>query len=702
MNKRDIEELARNYANKSDRKTIDELEYNYHLYNGTTYASKGFFDAPHEQVEGDCSLFTKKEFRRMPFGTTVLQRLAAEMQMHEHKFRANLINANATSRFEQQKNESIAIRFNQIVKEIAESGNDDELEAKVKQLQKEFGLSYQSNIEKCVNEIVEMLLVDGTFRDAMRSGVGHRIASGTEAYYWITNQAVPILVSVDPRDITTFGGGDRYENSDAVCVVERINVNTMMQRYGKLLNNGLKREYINRMPEEKEDFSTRPDAIIFPHEARIESEDDVVIRTVFMRVNKRMKIVESIGKDAVKYKHIMDGSYKPRPEEKATSIIVPQAVRVVFVDGMDSAILCEPEPIQNSYSHAYDNVPLGIYGDRGGLSWPNEPCVASMIASSQKELDLLYGKFIDMLHRNIGKILQVDLTNIPQGWTIDKYIDMIKNNGLSVVDSASAQALASNSLGTKETHVVDLELTSTISNLMGAMAKLENDIVTLSGVSRERMGMIGQYQSAASVAQAVNQSTGGSLCITRHNELAEKIMTVGVEIVRRGIAGQPASHKYMLSETTLELIRNDKDGINLVNYGIKIDDTIKANMKLELIQQEAGVALRNGSMTFADFLICLEAKSIEECSMLLAEAKEKEMYMMQQAAMAEQQAAQPQQQQQLSEQDKAQIRKQPESYEKIMLEKRKLDDSMEKFRQRQALNEKRLELAEKKFEQYGK
>lgn len=695
MNKSAIEALALEYAGKASRKTHPEIEYNYHLYNGTMYSSNGFPQIPHEQVEGDCSILNYSPHRRLPFGTTVLQRLASEMNMHKHQFKATVINSNATSKFEEQRNEFIQKRFRRIVEDIALSENEDEMEAKVKKLQRDIGISYQSNTERAVNEILSMLTVDDSFANAMTSGIGHRIAAGVEAYYWITNLSVPILVSVDPRDITVYGSGNTYEHSDAVCVMERLNVSEVLKRYGSLLSNNQKRELISRRSTECDDLVRKPMALIFPHETSMHTDAYIEVKTVFMRVNKSMKMIDTI-KDAVKYTHIMDSSYSPNDGEKSKTIVVPQAVRVVFIDGTPNAVYVAPEPIQNTFAHAYDAVPLGIYGDRGAAAWPNDPCVASMIAPSQKELDMIYGKFVDMLHRNIGKILQIDLSSIPQGWSIERYVDMIKNNGLSVVDSASAQALAASTVNARETHVIDLELASTISNLMGAMAKLEQDIVTLSGVSKERMGIVNPYQSASSVNTSIRQSEGGSSCIAKHNKLAERVITVGVEIVRRGVAGRSCAHTYMLSQATLDLIKNDNDDVNLVNYGIIIDDNQEVSLKMQMIQQEAAVAFRNGSMSFGDFLSCLEAKSIDECIMLIQDAKDKEAHM-QQRMMQQEQQMMSDMQGQSDESQKAQIRKQPDSYERVMLEKRKLDDSMEKFNKRHALNEKRFELAEKKF-----
>ena len=58
-----------------------------------------------------------------------------------------------------------------------------------------------------------------------------------------------------------------------------------------------------------------------------------------------------------------------------------------------------------------------------------------MMKSYNYLYDLIHDRLVKLIARNYGKILELDLAKVPDGWTIDKWIYFIVSQGIAVSDS---------------------------------------------------------------------------------------------------------------------------------------------------------------------------------------------------------------------------------------------------------------------------
>ena len=263
---------------------------------------------------------------------------------------------------------------------------------------------------------------------------------------------------------------------------------------------------------------------------------------------------------------------------------------------------------------------------------------------------------------NQGKIALIDLSLVPDGWEIEKWMYYAQSMKFGFVDSfnegkkgQSTGKLAGNI--STQNKVIDMETGNHIQQHIQLLEFTEQKIGNLAGVTPQRMGAVSTSELVGNVERAVVQSSH----ITEkwyevHNQTKVRVMESLLNVAKDVYKGKTKRLQYMTDEFANVFFKLNGDDFANSEYGLFLSNSAKDNMAIEALKQLTHAALQNDKMTLSDVVQIYNASSLADLrqNLKVSEAEAQQRLQSQQQQQSELQMQQMQMQQQ-AEQQKLQL-----------------------------------------------
>jgi len=234
-----------------------------------------------------------------------------------------------------------------------------------------------------------------------------------------------------------------------------------------------------------------------------------------------------------------------------------------------------------------------------------------------------------LMAANQGKIGFIDLSMIPEGWDIDKWLYYASTMKFAFVNSfnegrkgASTGKLAGHI--TDHSKSIDLETGNSIQHHISILDYVERKIHDLSGVSQQRLGEISASEGVGNVQRSVTQSA----IITEkwfqvHNWTKQRVLEQLIETAKIAYGEDKKKLQYVTDD--LGTVFFDFDGAEFTNdqFGVFVSDSIKDQQVLEAVKQLAQAALQNDKTELSSVIDVMTSNSTAEVKNKLKEAEAK-------------------------------------------------------------------------------
>jgi len=271
---------------------------------------------------------------------------------------------------------------------------------------------------------------------------------------------------------------------------------------------------------------------------------------------------------------------------------------------------------------------------------------------------------------NQGKIALIDLSLVPDGWEIEKWMYYAQSMKFGFVDSfnegkkgQSTGKLAGNI--STQNKVIDMETGNHIQQHIQLLEFTEQKIGNLAGVTPQRMGAVSTSELVGNVERAVVQSSH----ITEkwfevHNHTKVRVMESLLNVAKDTYRGKTKRLQYMTDEFANVFFKLNGDEFANSEYGLFLSNSAKDNMAIEALKQLTHAALQNDKMTLSDVVQIYNASSLADLrqNLKVSEAEAQQRLQAQQQQQSELQMQQMQMQQQ-AEQQKLQLEIEKENRE---------------------------------------
>lgn len=274
-----------------------------------------------------------------------------------------------------------------------------------------------------------------------------------------------------------------------------------------------------------------------------------------------------------------------------------------------------------------------------------------------KNIQILYN--ITMYHIELtmaragGKALIYDLALKPPNLSVEQLVYYLKEHGITFVNSAQEGAelmgRASSIINT-----VDLTLSQALTQLINLKIVLEQTADRLTGIHREREGMVRATTTLGATQLAVRQSFAITYpLMALHDTLINRTLNVLANKLRQRWS-EVEPEKFYVAES-VKYFKMSKEMLQ-TDFGIFVDSTIASQQKMQNIQEAAIFALRSGQLDILHYIKIANALSPREAERILEQGiAAMRQIQMQMAQQQMQLAAQQAQLQAQTELQKAQI-----------------------------------------------
>ena len=306
------------------------------------------------------------------------------------------------------------------------------------------------------------------------------------------------------------------------------------------------------------------------------------------------------------------------------------------------------QPIE--YQHVSADNPNSQRLPYTGVVYNNTNSRPRSLVSMMKPLQYMYivvwYRLELAMSRDKGKVPVIDVTQIPKSMGIDvnKWMHYLGALGVAFINPYEEGWDIPGREGGKpaqfnQFQAWDLSMANIIDQYVNLMAKIEDMVAKLTGITPQRQGSIAASELVGNTTQAITQSYH----ITEpwfwmHNQVKQQALRMLLDTAKVAWKGNKRFLHYVLDDGTRAFI-NLSDDFFYEDFDIFITDSTKNRQDLDALRQLMQPAMQNG----ASLLDIAEIITMDNISMIkdrLADIEQKRMEQMQQQQQAEQEAQQ--------------------------------------------------------------
>tara|TARA_Y100001938_G_scaffold148602_1_gene232808 strand:- start:28581 stop:30959 length:2379 start_codon:yes stop_codon:yes gene_type:complete len=537
----------------------------------------------------------------------------------------------------------------------------------LKRIQKYFDYDFQDMNESVAHKLLTYFERQQNLKSKFNKGWEDALIAGEEIYCIEEVSNEPVVRNVNPLEFYCLlpHNSDLVDHADIIVEDTWMSVNTIIDNYYEDLTaaqiDKLEREHGNRTSMQSNSLLNYPS----PEKLFIENREGEagnvfnyydqdgnirVTKVVWKSMRKigRLSYIDELG---MPQETIVTESYKIDPDagEKIEYMWVSEYWEGTKL-GENIYIHIRPRP--NQFRHM-DNLSMCSSGYVGTVYNSNNSQSVSLM---DRLVPWIY-LYITMWYRlelaiaaNQGKIALIDLSLVPDGWEVEKWMYYAQSMKFGFVDSfnegkkgQSTGKLAGNI--STQNKVLDMETGNHIQQHVQLLDFVEQKIHTLSGVTPQRMGAISNSELVGNTQRAVVQSSHITEKLFEiHNETKVRVMESLLNVSKDLYKGKTKRFQYMTDELASVVFSLQGDSIANSEYGLFVSNSSRDTMALDALKQLTHAALQNDQISLSDVIGIYNSNSLADTRVKLKKAEQENQQ--RQAEMQQQQLQMQQQQQQ--------------------------------------------------------
>jgi len=249
------------------------------------------------------------------------------------------------------------------------------------------------------------------------------------------------------------------------------------------------------------------------------------------------------------------------------------------------------------------------------------------------------------LATNIGKIALVDVSMIPDGWEIDKWMYYARAMRIGFVNSMNEgnKRMGINQNMSTQNKELNLEMGSYIQFNITLLQEIERKIQNTAGVPPQRLGAISNQELVGNVERSITQSSLVTEDLFRMHTLTKlDVCEAMLEVAKDVYKDKSKALQYVTDDLQTVLFQLDGMEFNNADYGVFVTDENKDMEVFQAMKEHMKFALQNDQMAFHQIADIYSTESVSEIRATLSKYYEDKQQQMQ---AQQQQESQIQQQQ---------------------------------------------------------
>lgn len=333
------------------------------------------------------------------------------------------------------------------------------------------------------------------------------------------------------------------------------------------------------------------------------------------------------------------------------------------------------QPIE--YQHISADNPNSQRLPYTGVVYNNTNSKPRSLVSMMKPLQYMYivvwYRLELAMSRDKGKVALIDVTQIPKSMGIDvnKWMHYLSALGVAFINPAEEGWDVPGREGGRSAQFNqfqswDLSMANIIDQYVNLMAKIEDMVARLTGITPQRQGSIAASELVGNATQAITQSYHVTEpWFWTHNQVKKEVLTMLLDTAKSAWRDNKTCLNYVLDDATRAFLTLSEDFF-YSDLDVFVEDSTKNRQDLDALRQLMQPAMQNGA-SLLDIAEIITMDNINMIKNRLEDIEQKRMEQMQQQQQQEQEA----QQQLIEEQNRI-------KEEELMLKEAEMD--LEKYK----------------------
>lgn len=676
------------------RKSVIHKKINYDLLNGVIHMRDLQIVLNPDDLDAS---FVPQKIQHFPIMNSKLNVLRGEESKRPFDHRVIVTNPNAISEIEKNKRDALIGMMRAEIENTSQS--EDELNKKMEEISDYFNYEWQDACELQANELLNHYWKEYNMPLMFNHGFMDACTVGEEIYQCSIVGGEPTIERLNPCKVRVFKSGysNRIEDADMIVIEDYWSPGKVLDVY-----------YDQLKPADRAEIEKYPDGLVGGTEPVIDAMGNVDERPGF--VNATHMIGDAVSSDAEGYffpegalfgdstgelmpydmlgnirvvrvywkskrkikkiKHydpvtgeelydFYDENYVANTDlgEEETVYWVNQAWQGTKI-GKNIYVDMRPCPVQYNRLDNPSKCHFGIVGSIYNLNEDRPFSLVDMMKQYNYLYDAIHDRLNRLISRNWGKIIQLDLAKVPDGWNVSKWMYYAKTNNLAVVDSfkegnigASMGKLAGG-LNNASSGVIDADFGNNIQQYIALLEHIKEEMAEIAGISKQREGQISNRETVGGVERATLQSSYiTEWLFTIHDDVKKRAVECFLDTARIAAMGNTLKFQNIQSDYTRNIVTIDGDAFAAKDYGIVVDTSGTSADMHQRLDTLAQAALQNQALSFGTIMKLYGSASLSEKQRFIEKNEQEMMERQQQQQQAELQAQQEAMQQQLQQKE---------------------------------------------------
>lgn len=665
------------------RKSVIHKKINYDLLNGIVHLNDMMTIINPDNIQAQ---FIPNKIQHYPIMNSKLNVLRGEESKRVFDFRVIITNPNAISEIEDNKKQALLQDLQQAVADTSQS--EEEFNARLEKLNDYYTFEWQDMREVRANALLTHYSKEYNMPLMFNNGFMDAMAVAEEIYQCDIVGGEPVIERLDPNTVRVYKSGysNKIEDADIIVIEDYWSPGRIIDTYYDVLS-AKDREYIEHLPDSTGGSKEESTYLSDPRNEFIRVDDtslgDAVYKDGFFwsptgegngsrnsmlpyDMEGNIRIVRMFWKSRRKIKKIKyydeqgEEQYKFRDENYVTNTDLGEEEQVLYVNeawegtriGEDIYVNMRPRVVQYNRLSNPSRCHFGIIGSIYNLNSDKPFSLVDMMKPFSYLYDAIHDRLNKLLAKNWGKIINLDLAKVPEGWDVEKWLYFAKTNNIAVVDSfkegniGAATGKLAGAMNNASSGVIDAELGNSIQQNINLLEFIKMEMSDVAGISKQREGQISNRETVGGVERATLQSSHITewLFVT-HEDVKKRVLECFLETAKIALKGRNKKFQYILSDGSRKIMDIDGDEFAEADYGLVVDNSNAIQELQQKMDMLAQAALQNQALNFSTIM-----KLYNSCSMAekqrMVERNEQELMQRQQQAQQQQSQLQQQQMQQ--------------------------------------------------------
>lgn len=668
------------------RNSVMHKKINYDLVNGILHPSDMALVLNPDNVKAK---YVPDNVQHYPIMNSKLNVLRGEESKRVFDFRVVVTNPTAISERENAKKEELMEKVQAAIADLAQS--EEEFNQELEQIDDFYTYEWQDQREVRSNFLLNHYIKEYNMALMFNNGFMDACTVGEEIYQCDIVSGEPVISKLDPLKTRVFGSGysNKIEDADMIIIEDYWSPGKIIDTfYDVLTDKDIK--YIEELPH-----SQNADSMdnIDPRRGFIPNagfESDLIDSGEFLFgadttkevMNSLMpydlagniRVLRLYWKSRRKIKKVK--SFNPEtgeeefnfyPETYEADTLMGEEEETLYINeawegtkiGEKIYVNMRPRPVQYNRLSNPSRCHFGIVGSIYNLNNAKPYSLVDMMKPYNYYYNVIHDRLNKAIAANWGSLVRMDLSKIPQDWTVDKWLYYAKVSHILVEDSfnegqiGAATGKLAGAMNNASSGGVSLDTGNHIQQLINVLEYIKNEMSEVAGISKQREGQISNRETVGGVERATLQSSHITEWLFMiHDDVKKRTLECFLETAKIALRGRNKKFQYILPDSSIELVEIEGDQFAEADFGLVVDSSQGAQEFKAQLETLAQAALQNQSLRFSTITKLFSTSSLAEKQRIIEKGEEE----MIQSSQEQQQAEQEMLQQKMEMEDAAAMR----------------------------------------------